>query len=153
MRSIVKRGNTPGLTYRPGRPGVTKLFGELEGEVMEELWRLGSATVRQVHQSLQCGRKDLAYTTIMTVMSRLNLKGFLEREPEGNAFRYRPTASRDAFLAKASLDVFSGLAEDLSGPVMSAFVDNLGSAEAQRLEELAKLIDSKRKKRESGSSS
>lgn len=120
---------------------------------MEELWRLGSATVRELHESLRRGRKDLAYTTIMTVMSRLNEKGFLEREPEGNAFRYRPTAGRDAFLAKASLEVFSGLAEDLSGPVMSAFVDNLGATEARRLEELAKLIDAKRKKRESGSSS
>ncbi len=149
MRSTMG-GNASDLTYRPGRQGVSKLLGELEGAVMETLWRLGSATVRQVHQSLQGDRKDLAYTTIMTVMSRLYDKGVLEREPEGTAFRYRPTEGREAFLAQRSLEVFSGLAEDLSGPVLSAFVDKLGAREAERLKELATLIDSKKKKRKAG---
>ncbi len=114
---------------------------------MELVWRKGSATVREVHRTLTRRQKDLAYTTVMTVMSRLHEKGFLSREPEGNAFRYHPTASRDEFLADASLEVFSGLSEDLSGPVMSAFVDKLGADESRRLEELAKVIESKRKKR------
>ncbi len=131
--------------YRPGRRGVSKHFGQLEGQVMELVWRKGSATVREVHRALNHRQKDLAYTTVMTVMSRLNEKGFLGREPEGNAFRYHPTASREEFLAKASLKVFSGLTEDLSGPVMSAFVDKLGADESRRLEELAKLIEAKRK--------
>ncbi len=113
---------------------------------MEELWRKGSATVREVHRSLTRGEKDLAYTTVMTIMSRLHEKGFLAREPEGNAFRYRPNASRDELLARASLQVFSGLAEDLSGPVMSAFVESLGPEESERLQELAKLIAAKRRK-------
>ena len=51
---------------------------------------------------------------------------------------------------KRAWRVFSGLTEDLSGPVMSAFVDKLGANESRRLEELAKLIESKRKKRKRG---
>ena len=80
-------------------------------------------------------------------MSRLAEKGFLRRSPEGNAFRYWPTASRRDFLARASLEVFSGLAKDLSGPVISAFVDKLGKAESKRLEELSRLIEAKRAKK------
>ncbi len=144
------RKDVPDRIYRPGRRGVSKHFGQLESRVMELVWQKGSATVREVHRTLTRRQKDVAYTTVMTVMSRLHEKGFLTREPEGNAFRYHPTASREEFLAKASLEVFSGLTEDLSGPVMSAFVDKLGADESRRLEELAKLIESKRKKRKRG---
>ncbi len=145
-----KRKDDPDWIYRPGRRGVSKHFGQLESPVMELVWQKGSATVREVHRDLTDRQKDVAYTTVMTVMSRLHEKGFLTREPEGNAFRYHPTASREEFLAQASLEVFSGLTEDLSGPVMSAFVDKLGANESRRLEELAKLIESKRKKRKRG---
>ncbi len=151
MRSMARtRKDDPNWIYRPGRRGVSKHFGQLESRVMELVWQKGSATVREVHRTLTRRQKDVAYTTVMTVMSRLHEKGFLTREPEGNAFRYHPTASREEFLAKASLEVFSGLTEDLSGPVMSAFVDKLGADESCRLEELAKLIESKRKNRKRG---
>lgn len=137
------------LTYRPSRSGVAKLFGELEGEVMEEVWRSGSATVREVHQTLNHHKRGIAYTTVLTVMARLNEKGILGRAREGNAFRYFPTRSREEFLAQASLEIFSGLARDLSGPVMSAFVDRLSEGEARRLRELARLIESKKRARRS----
>ena len=150
MRSMAReRKDHPEWIYRPGRRGVSKHFGQLEGRVMELVWQKGSATVREVHRAL-ARQRDVAYTTIMTVMSRLHQKGFLARETEGNAFRYHPTASREEFLANATLTVFSGLTKDLSGPVMSAFVDKLGADESRRLEELAKLIESKRKKRGRG---
>ena len=139
--------NASSWTYRPGRAGLSKHFGRLEGRIMEIVWKKGSATVREAHRALTRRQKDLAYTTVMTVMSRLGEKGFLAREPEGNAYRYHPTASREDFLAKASLEIFTGLTEDLSGPVLSAFVDKLGADESRRLEELAKLIEAKRKKK------
>ncbi len=142
-----KKRDFADLTYRPGKSGVTKLLGDLEGRIMEKIWKKESATVREIHQSLTTQQRDLAYTTVMTVMSRLAEKGYLRRSPEGNAFRYHPTCSRQEFLARASLEVFSGLAEDLSGPVLSAFVDRLGNAESNRLRELGQLIEEKRKKK------
>ena len=153
MRSMVRRAKErdfADLTYRPGKRGVTKLLGDLESQVMEEVWQKESATVREVHRALTARQRDLAYTTIMTVMSRLAEKGYLRRSPEGNAFRYWPTSSRQEFLTLASLEVFSGLAEDLSGPVLSAFVDRLGKAESDRLEELGRIIEGKRKKKSTG---
>lgn len=136
------------LTYRPGREGVTKLLGELEGAVMETLWRLETATVRDVHKALQTRSRRPAYTTVMTVMTRLFEKGLLAREPEGNAYRYAPSASQADFLAQASRQVFSSLVEDLaSAPVMSSFVDRLGNRELEALEELAEVVEAERKRR------
>ena len=136
------------LTYRPGREGVTKLLGELEGAVMEVLWRLETATVREVHKALQTRSRRPAYTTVMTVMTRLFEKGLLGREPEGNAYRYAPSASQEDFLAQASRQVFSSLVEDLaSAPVMSSFVGRLGKKELEALEELAEVVEAERKRR------
>jgi predicted transcriptional regulator len=134
--------------YRPRGHGVSKLLGELEASVMERLWKAGSATVREVHASLSARREgELAYTTVMTVMSRLAEKGLLRRFREGSAFRYRPAVERETFIAEASRDVFSGLARDLRGPVMAAFVDGLDDAEAETLEQLARLIETRRRRR------
>ena len=61
---------------------------ELEAEVMEELWRSGEASVRSVMEALNKPRKkDRAYTTYMTILSRLHRKGALERRREASASR------------------------------------------------------------------
>ena len=136
------------VNYKPGRNGIEKYFGELEGSVMEAIWSRAHGTVREIHEDLYDAGDNLAYTTVMTVMSRLHEKGHLRRKSEGIAYRYRPTASREEFLAQISREVFSGLAEDLSGPVLSAFVDGLSASELKRLEEISSLIRDKRDKRD-----
>ncbi len=56
---------------------------------MEEMWNRGSATVREVLDALNRGPKQRAYTTIMTIMARLDRKGLL---PASGAAR--PTSTR-----------------------------------------------------------
>lgn len=64
-------------------------MGELEAAVMELLWSADDGlTPRDVHDQIA---KNLGYTTVMTVVTRLWEKGLLTREPEGRSFRYRPT--------------------------------------------------------------
>ncbi|WP_414637335.1 BlaI/MecI/CopY family transcriptional regulator [Actinophytocola sp.] len=66
---------------------------------MDRLWRAGtSATVREVLGNLQQERR-IAYTTVMTVMDNLHRKGWLRRELEGRAWRYRPSADREEYTA------------------------------------------------------
>lgn len=81
-------------------------LGELERSVMDVLWDAPSArTVREVLDSL--GERDLAYTTIMTVLDRLGTKQMVLRERDGRAFRYAPALTRDAAtseLLHAALD-------------------------------------------------
>ena len=69
-------------------------FGELERTIMAVLWDAGRPmTVRQVHAALSDSR-SLAYTTVMTVLSRLHAKGILRRSEAGRAFTYEPVHSR-----------------------------------------------------------
>ena len=62
-------------------------FGPLEAAVMEAVWAAGGpVSVREVMGRLNNGRAEpLAYTTVMTVMSRLAEKGALARSPAGRS--------------------------------------------------------------------
>ncbi|MFF5233603.1 BlaI/MecI/CopY family transcriptional regulator [Dactylosporangium sp. NPDC000521] len=75
-------------------------FGELESAVMQQLWDRGApATVREVLTDL-VRQRDLAYTTVLTVMEKLYRKGYLDREPQGRAHAYRPLVSREEYTAR-----------------------------------------------------
>ena len=74
-------------------------FGELEAVIMERLWERGRpALVREILDDLR-GDRDIAYTTVMTVMDNLHRKGWLRRERDGRAWRYEPTGSRSGYTA------------------------------------------------------
>ena len=64
---------------------------------MEVVWDLGPATARQVADRL--APRGLAYTTWLTVLSRLEKKGLLERDASGRAHVYRAVASREDHIA------------------------------------------------------
>lgn len=66
------------------RNPITPLGGT-EMEVLRHVWRLGEATVREVHDTMD---RDLAYTTVMTVMKNLADKSLLTYRKEGNAYVY-----------------------------------------------------------------
>ncbi len=69
-------------------------LGDLEAEVMAVVWEKGEATVQEVKNSLEPGRSP-AYTTVMTVMSRLAGKRILERHKRGRAYVYRPATAQE----------------------------------------------------------
>jgi predicted transcriptional regulator len=74
-------------------------FGELEATIMDVLWQWAEpATVREVLRAIS-NERELAYTTVMTVMDNLHRKGFLRRELDGRAFRYEPTQQREEYAA------------------------------------------------------
>ena len=82
-------------------------LGDLEREVMTQLWEAGEPlTVRQVHERV-IGR-DLAYTTVMTVLDRLAKKGVVIQEKADRAYRYAPAQSREEMTAALMLDALSG---------------------------------------------
>lgn len=76
-----------------------RTLGELEARVMRVLWhRQKPTTVREVFEQVTVER-DLAYTTVMTVMERLWRKGLLSREPRGRAFQYTAAVSEAEYTA------------------------------------------------------
>jgi predicted transcriptional regulator len=81
---------------------------ELEQAVMEEVWRRDQTSVREVMEALNGrGDTDRAYTTYMTIMSRLDSKGLLNRRREGKTDFYRAVYTRDRYAllrARAAID-------------------------------------------------
>jgi predicted transcriptional regulator len=71
---------------------------ELEAEVMDAVWDLGEASVRQVVDALNpTAAKPRAYTTYMTILGRLRTDGPLDRRREGKTDYYRPVYTRDLY--------------------------------------------------------
>ena len=121
-------------------------LGDLERAVMDHLWGADQPqTVRQVHQAL-CINRDLAYTTVMTVLQRLARKNLVAQIREDRAHRYAPTHGRDELVAGLMVDALSQAAS--SGDRESAlvhFVERVGAGEADALRRaLADLDDQHR---------
>jgi predicted transcriptional regulator len=120
------------------------LLGPLETDVMETVWRLGEATVRDVHVEL-ADRRDLAYTTVMTTMARLAAKDLLERDTTGLAHRYRATVTREEYARSTVTSVVDWLVQSFPEPAMSYFVEKIDdTADADVLSTLRARIDARR---------
>jgi predicted transcriptional regulator len=95
-------------------------FTPRELDVMSVLWRKGSATVTEVREALE---EELAYTTVLSALQVLEEKGFVEHEPEGRAYRYRPLVEPEraggSALARIRDAVFQGSAERLFAQLVS----------------------------------
>lgn len=120
-------------------PKVSTYLGELEAEIMEILWRRTNVTPREVHEALH---RPIAYTTVITVMTRLVEKGLLVREADGPTHRYRPAQTRDVFLAAASKSVVEDLVTDFGDMAIVHFLRELDKLDPARLEQLRKLAGS-----------
>lgn len=116
-------------------------MGELERAVIEVLWSPAPDggdwwTVRDVHAALsaQPGRRDSAYTTVMTVMQRMAGKGLVQQERDGRAHRYRAGGSREeltAGLMRDALDEFA--TADDRRTALVAFVGEASEADRAAL--------------------
>ncbi|NPC44188.1 BlaI/MecI/CopY family transcriptional regulator [Nocardioides sp. zg-1230] len=120
--------------------------GELEQAVLEVLWDLDAAgrtaspdgpgvSGREVHERL-AGR-NLAYTTVMTVLDRLARKDLVVRQREGRAFRYAPRLTRAAMTAELMHEALEGT----SGDREQALVSFVGEASAEDLAALRRALD------------
>jgi predicted transcriptional regulator len=111
------------------RAAAGDLLGPLESAVMERLWKRGPATVRDVVDDLRS--RDLAYTTVMTVMVRLQGKGLLARERNGKTFVYRAVFTRDEHRVHLSRDLARGLVSQFGDAALAAFSAELDEVDAQ----------------------
>lgn len=120
---------------RESADAVARYLGELQAEVMAIFWERGSATVREVVDELNQHRR-LAYTTVLTLVSRLWSRGLLAREREGRGFRYRPTKTREEFLAELSDELIDRLFDDFGEIAVARVGERLEQLDAKRLERL-----------------
>jgi predicted transcriptional regulator len=132
--------------FRRPREVASLALGQLERQVLDEAWRRGEISVRDVFTAFD---EKLAYTTLMTTMDRLYKKKLLDRRKDGRAFLYSPAVSLEEFEHSIREDVIDGLlgggAEGI-GPVLACIVDTVSERDRELLDELDRLV--KEKKRE-----
>lgn len=133
--------------FNPLRRGLSKVLGTREAEIMELLWKEGELSVAQTQYLLR--RRQLAYTTVMTIMKRLWEKGLLRRRSEGGAYFYSPSLGRDELLSTVARDVVGGLLEELARPAVTHLFRQAVEKDEELLAELEGLIQSYREKQES----
>jgi predicted transcriptional regulator len=105
------------------------VLGDLEREVMTQLWEAGEPlTVRNVYERLSAER-DLAYTTVMTVLDRLAKKGVVTQERADRAFRYQPAQSREEMTASLMLDALSAAPDGIRDAALAHFLGRIGATE------------------------
>ncbi|MGH2732732.1 MAG: BlaI/MecI/CopY family transcriptional regulator [Actinomycetota bacterium] len=111
-------------------------LGDLEFAIMKLVWEWGRpVTVPEVHRHLSSSR-TLAYTTTMTVMSRLVEKGLLTRSEERRPYVYRPALDREDYSAELMLRVLAEVGDRQA--TLARFVERMGPGDAEVLGDLAR---------------
>ncbi len=116
---------------------------ELELEILKILWREGALTGRQVRDALVEFR-DLAYTSVMTIMGIMENKGYVRRKKQGSSFVYSARIKEKVTTRRMLLDLVE---RAYDGSVTSAVLNLLETADIQseELEQLRELIRQKTK--------
>jgi predicted transcriptional regulator len=108
----------------------------LELDIMNVLWRLGDANVQAVQQALP---RELAYTTVQTVLNILHGKGKVKRDKRDRAYFYTPVVSQSQVARHALSDMverlFGGSAESLVMSLLEA-----RQLTPKKLDRLRKLV-------------
>jgi BlaI family penicillinase repressor len=107
--------------------------------LMKIVWRLGNATVREVYEAVR-EERQVAYTTVMTVMKLLETKGYLRKEPEGRAYRYRPTQPESTVMTSLVRDFVDRVFDGAASPLLAHLVRDTRLSKTERAE-LRRLID------------
>ena len=129
------QGKQPEFGFTPAAGGLVKVLGPLETKIMQIVWREKSTTVKQVHRRLQDNpdRSDIAYTTVMTTMTRLAEKGILNRRRDGLAYVYTPAVTKDDFETMMVRRVLDGLMDDYEDETIEYVLNYVVRHDPQRL--------------------
>ncbi len=123
-------------------------LGTLEAEIVEILWSLGSATAQQVHRHiLSDPSRELAYGSVMTVLGRLEKKGWLACDREGRAFVWTPLVSQQAAQILETHNRLQTFLAVGNPDVVAAFADSLDTDSIEQLEAIAERLKAVRENR------
>jgi predicted transcriptional regulator len=116
---------------------------ELELEILKVLWADGPSSVRQIQAAL-APERDLAYTTVMTMLTIMANKGYVRRAKAGPGYVYRAHIKQ----GEASSGMLQDLIDRLFGGSTAAVMQHLletSDLDAEELKELRQLVARKRK--------
>lgn len=121
-----------------------KVLGELETKVMETVWEKGKPiSVSDVIKVLS-KKRTIAYTTVMTIMTRLTEKGLLKRTALGKAYLYKPAFSKDTFLTRVSKQIIKNLVSSFGDRAIAHFAQELENIPEEKKQKLLKILKFKK---------
>ncbi len=132
--------------FRTDRPGIRKVLGDLEAEVMEFIWARPSdrgLAVRDVFEVFY-ERRHMAYTTIMNTMTRLAKKNLLRVEKREQAYMYFPIYSEEEFISRFVERILADLLVSFAGATRKGIEELPDPAAAVRAHQLLDEITRRR---------
>jgi BlaI family transcriptional regulator, penicillinase repressor len=110
--------------------------------IMKVVWRLEKATVREVYEALLT-RRDIAYTTVMTMMKILEEKGYLKKIRVDRAYQYRPAQPRHQVIGAMVRDFLDRVFDGAAAPLLVQLAKDgrLSKVDKETIRRLAQEID------------
>jgi predicted transcriptional regulator len=115
-------------------------ISETELAVLKVLWDLQASTVRAVQAVLRRQGRQWAYTTVQTLLHRLQAKGFATSDRGGTAHVFRAAVSREELLKRRLGDLAEQLCEGTASPLVLALVEG-GQFTPDEIEQFRQLLD------------
>jgi BlaI family transcriptional regulator, penicillinase repressor len=118
-------------------------LGEAELAVLRVLWDHGPQTVREVMERLHDRGRKVAYTTVLTFLTRLGQKGFVTSDKAELAYVYRPKVSRDSVVKSRVRSLLEQLYDGAAGPMVLQLIEHerFSPEEIAQLRKLIKELD------------
>jgi predicted transcriptional regulator len=123
---------------KPRKAGLT----DQELEIMKVVWKLGTATVREVYEDLLQNRK-IAYTTVQTMMGVLENKGRLKKTTADKAYVYRPSQPQSEVVGSMVGDFVKRVFNGSAKPLLVHLVESKRISQAH-LDEINELLKAQR---------
>jgi predicted transcriptional regulator len=120
--------------------GRASPISEAELEVLKVLWEHGPGTVRSVNEVLAGRGRRWAYTTVQTLLQRLEAKGCVRCDRSGSAHVFAASASREQLLGQRLRDLADQLCGGAASPLLHALVEG-NRLTADEVAELRRLLD------------
>jgi predicted transcriptional regulator len=114
-------------------------LGRLEMQIMNVVWEKGKATVHDVKDALGKGRKP-AYSTILTMMRKIEAKGYLEHDVDNRTYVYRSTISQNVARRSILGDILDRLFDGSPALLLNSLVEQ-NQVSKEELDQLKKLIE------------
>lgn len=130
-------------------PGERPAMSDAEREVLKVLWEHGPQTVREVLALLAGQGQEWTRSTVITLLQRLEKKGYVESDRSRFAFVFRAAVSREEVMHDRLLELADEFCEGDALPLVLAFAERhrFSAAELKRFREMIEQLDTKRRKR------
>ena len=123
--------------FRRLSDAVLDSLGDLERKTLEQIRRLGESNVSTVCSNLD---RSYAYTTVMTVMTRMTQKGLLSRKQVGRSHKYRVKVKEEQFRERTARVLAQRLVQGFDHIAIASFVEEVAKVGPDRLKELEDLV-------------